>query len=113
MAVPDLVSVPTGSSSTPAVPRRGSRIRQGFRVGDAVDHDAAIVERDDVDGEAHPAGMDAATRHDPQPFAGLESRPVEQPDRARGASVRHRHRLRHHRTRIDVPRNQCHVSPEL
>ena len=31
MAVPDRVSVPTGSSSTPAVPRRGSRIRQGFR----------------------------------------------------------------------------------
>ena len=91
------------------MPRRGSRIRHGFSRDDAIDHHALVVERHDVDGEAHPAGVDAPARHDPQRLAGIQPVAGQESDGARGARVRHRDVVGDDRAGIQVPGNQPHV----
>ena len=84
-----------------AAPRQADAPR--LQVRDAVDDDAAVVERDHVDGEAHPAGVHATARHDPEPLAGLEPVALEQPDGARRSRRGHRRRDR----RSPFPYRRC------
>ena len=74
----------------------------------AVDHHAALVERDHVDGEAHPPGVHAAARHDPQAFAGVQAAAVQQPHGAGRAGVGDRHVVGDDGSGIQVPRDECH-----
>ena len=71
----------------------------------------ALVERDHVNRKPHPARVDAAARHDPEPFARLETIARQQPDRPRGTGIRHADAIGHHGTRIDIPCHQRHAVP--
>ena len=74
--MPDLRSgrldLPRGQLEHPG----GAAARQpdppGLEPHHAIDHHALVVEGHHVDGEAHPAGVDAAARHDPERLAGRD-----------------------------------------